>query len=375
MKSHLLDALIKISAEINSTMELDTLLPDIVKITGDYLKVKNASIMLINWESLTISRYTENVPRNNSYSLKEGITGDIASSGTEYIVNRRQDSTHNSVSFVALPLKAGSKILGVFNLTDKEGNYFSDDDVSIAKYIASQCALAIERYNIYKKMRANENLQAIGLLKSSVAHDISNLLGIAEVYLTLMEEESHNNGQMLEYISAVKSEMKRISILATDMLDLSKDKLELHKIKFKISELVSELKMYTNAFSKDSKISIEYRIKDDIEIFADKNRLFRVFFNLMKNSSEVLNDTGKIIFTAKKVKNEIYIGVYDTGKGIDKDDIKNLFHPFFTSGKEKGTGLGLAIVHDIIKAHGGTIGVRSYKEHYTYFVVRIPING
>ena len=375
MKSHLLDALIKISAEINSTMELDTLLPDIVKITGNYLKVKNASIMLINWENLTISRYTESSPSDNSYSLKEGITGDIASSGTEYIVNRRKNANNKSISFVALPLKAGSKILGVFNLTEKDGNYFSEDDVSIARYIASQCALAIERYNIYKKMRVNENLQAIGLLKSSVAHDISNLLGIAEVYLSLMEDEVDKESQMAEYILAVKSEMKRISILATDMLDLSKDKLVLHKEKFKISDLVSELKMYTNAFSKDLNISVEYRIKQDTEIVADRNRLFRVFFNLMKNSSEVLTDGGRIIFTAKKLKNQIALGVYDTGKGLDKEQIDKIFNPFYTSGKVKGTGLGLAIVNDIIKAHDGSIKVRSAKEKYTYFLVRIPING
>ena len=234
MKGPLLNALIKISAEINSTMELDTLLPDIVKITGDYLKVRNASIMLIDWDTLTINCYTGCSPHHNSLSVKQGIIGDVAGTGTEYIVNKKSSSS-SSKSFLALPLKAGSKILGVFNLTDKDEDYFDDDEVSIARYIASQCALAIERHNIYNKMRANENLQAIGLLKSSVAHDISNLLAIADVYLGLMEEEVDKSSTMYEYVKAVKSEMKRISILATDMLDLSKDKLVAHKTKFKIT--------------------------------------------------------------------------------------------------------------------------------------------
>ena len=374
MKGPLLNALIKISAEINSTMELDTLLPDIVKITGDYLKVRNASIMLIDWDTLTINCYTGCSPHHNSLSVKQGIIGDVAGTGTEYIVNKKSSSS-SSKSFLALPLKAGSKILGVFNLTDKDEDYFNEDEVSIARYIASQCALAIERHNIYTKMRANENLQAIGLLKSSVAHDISNLLSIADVYLGLMEEEINKNSNIYEYIKAVKSEMKRIGILATDMLDLSKDKLVLHKTKFSINELVNELKLYSEAFAKSPNIQIEFRIKSDDEIVADKNRLFRVFFNLLNNSADAVSDNGRIILSIKRTGKDISFLVADTGKGISKENISKLFQPFFTSGKIKGTGLGLAVVQDIIKAHSGTIRVRSKLGSYTCFLIRIPKDG
>ena len=375
MKGQLLNALIKISAEINSNMELDTLLPDIVKITGDYLKVRNASIMLIDWDTLTINCYTGAAQNHNSLSVKQGIVGDVAGTGTEYIVNKSSSSGRGSKSFLALPLKAGSKILGVFNLTDKDEDYFSEDEVSIARYIASQCALAIERHNIYTKMRANENLQAIGLLKSSVAHDISNLLSIADVYLGLMEEEIDKNSNIYEYIKAVKSEMKRIGILATDMLDLSKDKLVLHKTKFSINELVNELKLYSEAFAKSPNIQIEFRIKSDDEIVADKNRLFRVFFNLLNNSADAVSDNGRIILSIKRTGKDISFLVADTGKGISKENISKLFQPFFTSGKIKGTGLGLAVVQDIIKAHSGTIRVRSKLGSYTCFLIRIPKDG
>ena len=375
MKGQLLNALIKISAEINSNMELDTLLPDIVKITGDYLKVRNASIMLIDWDTLTINCYTGAAPSHNSLSVKQGIVGDVAGTGTEYIVNKSKNSGKGSKSFLALPLKAGSKILGVFNLTDKDEDFFNEDEVSIARYIASQCALAIERHNIYTKMRANENLQAIGLLKSSVAHDISNLLSIADVYLGLMEEEIDKNSNVYEYIKAVKSEMKRISILATDMLDLSKDKLVIHKTKFAISELINELKLYSEAFNKSSNVQIEFIVKSDDEIVADKNRLFRVFFNLLNNAADAIGEKGRIILSVKRTGKDISFLVADTGKGISKDNLGKLFQPFFTSGKIKGTGLGLAVVQDIIKAHSGRISVRSRLGAYTCILIRIPKDG
>ncbi len=375
MKGQLLNALIKISAEINSNMELDTLLPDIVKITGDYLKVRNASIMLIDWDSLTINCYTGAASNHNSLSVKQGIVGDVAGTGTEYIVNIRSNSSSKSKSYLALPLKAGSKILGVFNLTDKDEDYFNEDEVSIARYIASQCALAIERHSIYNKMRVNENLQAIGLLKSSVAHDISNLLAIADVYLGLIEEEIDKTSNIYEYVTAVKSEMKRISILATDMLDLSKDKLVIHKTKFKVGELINELKLYSEAFAKNSNTNVEFILKDNVSMVADKNRLFRVFFNLLNNSSDATSDGGRIVLSAKQTGKDISFIVADTGKGISEENIVKLFQPFFTSGKIKGTGLGLAVVQDIIKAHGGSIRVRSKLGAYTCFLIRIPKDG
>ena len=374
MSGPLLSALIKISAEINSTMELDTLLPDIIKITGDYLKVRNASIMLIDWDTLTINCYTENSLHHNFLSVKQGIIGDVAVSGTEYIVNKKS-SSKSSKSFLALPLKAGSKILGVFYLTDKEKDYFNDSDVKTAKYIASQCALAIERHNLYNKMRANENLQAIGLLKSSVAHDMSNLLAIADVYLGLMEEEVDKSSAMYEYVKAVKREMKYITILAKDMLDLSKDKLVVHKTKFKVSELVNELKLYSEAFSKDSNAKCEFSIKYDDEIVADKNRLFRVFFNLLNNAGDAAKENGRIVFSVKKTGTDVSFLVADNGKGIRKEDICKLFQPFYTSGKIKGTGLGLSVVHDIIEAHNGSIRVRPILGLYTCFLIRIPKDG
>lgn len=224
-------------------------------------------------------------------------------------------------------------------------------------------------------MRANENLQAIGLLKSSVAHDISNLLAIADVYLGLMEDEVDKSSTIYEYVKAVKSEMKRISILATDMLDLSKDKLVVHKTKFKISELVNELKLYSETFSKNSNAKVEFRIKCDDEIAADKNRLFRVFFNLLNNAGDAVKENGRIIFAVKKTGKAISFLVADNGKGIQKEDIGKLFQPFYTSGKIKGTGLGLAVVHDIIEAHSGSIRVRSTLGSYTCFLIRIPKDG
>ena len=374
MKLQLLDALIKISEEINANVDLDMLLPAIVKITEDYLQVHNASITLVNNNHVTTNRYTALSNKADCF-LPSDVIEDIVANKTEYIFNEKDLNYRFHKPFIALPLNAGGSILGAFILTDKENNNFSEDDISIAKYIASQCALAIERNQIYDTMRASKNLQSIGKLTSSIAHDISNLLGIADVYLALMEETVGGDMSIEEYLVAVKSEIKRVNVLVKDMLDLSKEKLEIHKTVFNVAELVKELKLYTIALMKGTDISISYKVVGNIEMNADKNRLFRVFFNLINNSADALEGRGYMLMKVKQIGNDVVFTVFDTGKGIPEENIVKLFQPFFTSGKVNGTGLGLSIVEDIIKAHKGTIRVRSCVNKYTCFIIRIPVNG
>ncbi len=92
------------------------------------------------------------------------------------------------------------------------------------------------------------------------------------------------------------------------------------------------------------------------------------------NAIEAMPEGGKLTLGARKVEKEntegIEIIVRDTGKGIAKDDIKNIFKPFYTS-KERGVGLGLAICHRIVRNHGGTITVKSNLGRGSTFRIRL----
>lgn len=371
----LLNCLMKISTEISSTTELDVLLPNVAGITSDYLNVHSTSVMLTNKENSEIDCYSCNEPHHSSFPLQDDVIKNVIHEGSEYIYNRKSLSDGNDKSLLVFPLKIAGKVLGVFVLTDKNDNYFTDDDITISRYIAGQCALALERHEMHDKMKTHEHLQLIGLLKSSVFHDISNLLAVADVYIGLIEEEVDKSSEMFEYIERVKNEIKHVSILTTDMLDLSKDKIIPHRTRFTISELIDELKLYSTAYAKNYNIEIEYIIKYNGNIMADKNKLFRVFFNLLNNAGEAAKEDGKILFSVKETGSDVSFLVADNGKGIRREDIGKLFQPFYTSGKVKGTGIGLAIVYDIVEAHSGSIRVRSKLGSYTCFLVRIPKDG
>ncbi|MDD5634457.1 MAG: ATP-binding protein, partial [Candidatus Omnitrophica bacterium] len=95
--------------------------------------------------------------------------------------------------------------------------------------------------------------------------------------------------------------------------------------------------------------------------------------NLLKNSSEAMPQGGNITATTSKRGNQLRIILSDTGTGIPKEIMDNLFIPFFTT-KEEGTGLGLAVCHGIIKAYGGTIKFESEKGKGTRVMIDLPIS-
>lgn len=380
MKKDFLEVLVEISEKMNSMFELHNLLPAIINIAKEYLGVKRISLMLIEDDVLKMYAHAGFDVDHSSVHipLGEGIAGKVAKTGIEVTMNKsdlaKDALGYQASSFMSVPLKKGDKILGVLNLTDKEDDFFTEDDVKIARYIASQCALGVDRFNMYSDMRKSENLRVIGLLNSSIAHDIKNLLNIVQSYLELMKLEEDINPEMQEYIDAIYSEVKRIHGLTLDILDFSRQRVSINIEQFRITELIEEIKKHAGIMTKDTEINVEVKVYDDLVMKVDRGKIFRVIFNLVSNAIDALPGKGTVTLTAEKDGDMCVFKIKDSGKGINKDNIKKLFQPFFTSGKAKGTGLGLAIVKMIVEAHCGTINVDSEEGVFTEFTVRIPYN-
>jgi len=379
LKKDLLEVLVEISEKMNSMFELHNLLPAIINIAKEYLGVKRISLMLIEDEMLKMYAHAGFEVEHASVRipLGDGIAGKVAKTGVEVTMNKTDISRdalgYQTSSFMSVPLKKADKILGVLNLTDKEDDFFTEDDVKIARYIASQCALGVDRFNMYSDMRKSENLRVIGMLNSSIAHDIKNLLNIVSSYLELMKMEDVNP-EMQDYIDAIFSEVKRIHGLTLDILDFSRQSVSIHIESFKISDLFNEIKKHAGIMTRDTDIHVEVTVLDDLEMKVDRAKIFRVIFNLVSNAIDAIQEKGTVILTAEKDGESCVIRVRDTGKGICRENIGKLFQPFFTSGKSKGTGLGLAIVKMIVEAHCGNIEVDSEEGVFTEFTVRIPYN-
>jgi len=132
--------------------------------------------------------------------------------------------------------------------------------------------------------------------------------------------------------------------------------------KINVSGLFQSILMLFEKKLADEDIGIEIHVEpEDLVLYADKKLIDQVLINLLNNSIDGLDSTAekKIKMAAWKDKErQCMISLTDNGWGIRKEDLDNIFIPFFTK-KEGGSGIGLSLVRKIMKKHNGSVQVQS----------------
>ncbi|UCC48640.1 MAG: GHKL domain-containing protein, partial [Gemmatimonadota bacterium] len=106
---------------------------------------------------------------------------------------------------------------------------------------------------------------------------------------------------------------------------------------------------------------------------ADPVQLKQVVVNLAVNAVQAMPGGGTLTVVVRSDESSVVIEVQDTGIGMTKEVMGQIFNPFFTTKDVgEGTGLGLCVVHGIVASHGGTIDVESEVGEGSKFTVRLP---
>jgi signal transduction histidine kinase len=187
-----------------------------------------------------------------------------------------------------------------------------------------------------------------------------------------------------EQVSSIIRNAKRLKRLASDILDITKiesQSLKLNKERFNIRDIIlssiSDIKTQLLSSNPEQLENLDIIYEpQDIFVFADKNRITQVIFNLLGNSVK-FTEKGSINIEVKierdVVKNieNVIISISDTGQGIDPDILPRLFTKF-TSKSFEGTGLGLFISKSIINSHNGKIWATNDPNGGATFYFKIP---
>jgi two-component system sensor histidine kinase HydH len=127
------------------------------------------------------------------------------------------------------------------------------------------------------------------------------------------------------------------------------------------------LKLASNKTPEKTNVVFDIQ-QNDINLNCDKQKMAVVFSNIMLNSIQAMNNTGKVTIRFYQTPKDIIVDFEDSGPGIPANIVHKIFDPLFTT-KQQGTGLGLATCKSIIQQHGGTISVSN---NPTKFTVSIP---
>lgn len=200
-----------------------------------------------------------------------------------------------------------------------------------------------------------------------ITHEIKNPIAVCKGYLDMFD--TNNRDHPRKYIPILKSEINRLLVLLEDFLSVNRIKIE--KDVMDIDMLIEDVVKNFKPILEEKNIDIDYCSRNEVFIEGDYNRIKQVFVNLIKNSIESVECSGKIKIRYRVVKNMIYVHIEDNGIGMTREELSKLNEPFYTT-KSRGTGLGVYLSREIIKAHDGSIKYTSKKDKGTTVTIKIP---
>ncbi len=254
--------------------------------------------------------------------------------------------------------------IGQGNLNTKVPEIKTDKDMEVLNKNFNSMISRLK--NQQEKLIINERYKAWGNLSRKLAHEIKNPL--TPIQLTIDRIKTKYSGQITdedqqsfkENLKIINSQIKQIENLVNEFSDFAR----MPKPILKRNNLVKLLNENVKLLSEVNK-SIEINLnKKDEEILleCDKEQISRVFINLIKNSIESIEQKveknpdfkKKILIDISSNNDHILISIEDNGIGFDKNNIKEILNPYYTT-KKNGTGLGLSIVNKIINDHKGEL--------------------
>ena len=216
---------------------------------------------------------------------------------------------------------------------------------------------------------------------ANVSHElktpITSIIGYAETIQEMRDDEKEDKDKFLQVII---SEAKRMSVLVTDLLALSKyDTGEnTNKEEFDLTEVVKRVFDNLTLEAKKKNQDVECFVTANVPlVYADKFGIERVIINILNNSIKYTPENGSIKVYVGFVYNDAYIKVIDTGIGIPEEDLDRIFERFYRVDKARswesgGSGLGLAIAKKILEENNSTISIKSIVDKGTEVVIKIP---
>lgn len=344
--------------------------------------------------------------------LGEGVVGRVAEMKQPVIVeniaqdnrfkNYKARNSYCTPSFICAPLLFKDRLIGVINITDKGfGTHFSNEELQLLDFLASQIALNYRRTQLYLKfknlLRESQNLKAelgktsevtnrlmkqvlvqdrlasIGKLAGGIAHELNNPLDGVLRYINLSLEHLKEDDIIRGYLLEAKQGLNRMVSIVRSLLACSRNTPPVKK-KIRIHEVVREALAVIQSDIFHKNITIITDLSDNVPEITDLG-LERIISNLVHNAIDAVAPKGEIKIIAYPENSSLILKICDNGCGIPPEYLEKIFEPFYTTKDiDKGCGLGLTIVGEIVKAYNGEIHIESEPQKGTTFTVTLPIN-
>ncbi|NEZ99040.1 PAS domain S-box protein [Clostridium botulinum] len=220
---------------------------------------------------------------------------------------------------------------------------------------------------------------------ANISHELKtplNVIFTAVQILDLYKKDAESYDKKEQYIKVIKQNCYRLMRLINNLLDTTKldsGYLKLNLVNCNIVNLVEEITLSVVYYAESKNINIIFDTDVEEKIMAvDPDKIERIVLNLLSNAIKFTGSGGNIYVTVKDFEDNIIISVKDTGIGIPRDKIENIFDRFVQVDKtlrrnKEGSGIGLYLVKSFVNMHEGTIDIQSEIGKGSEFIINIPV--
>lgn len=219
-------------------------------------------------------------------------------------------------------------------------------------------------------------------LVANVSHDFRSPLTSIRGFLEAMLDGTIPSDEYPKYIGIVLNETERLIKLTNSLLtlnNLNTKGMILEKTIFDVNQIIHNTVSTFEPSCRSKRIAIELVLTGKVmPVKADMGKIQQVLYNLLDNAIKFSHHDSSIKIETYEKHNKIFVSVKDSGIGIPKDSLKQIWNRFYKTdlsrGKDKkGTGLGLSITREIIQSHNENINVISTEGVGTEFVFSLPV--
>lgn len=384
------ERIFEITRQLNSTLDIQSLLRQIVRAAAELTNTQDASLLLL--EPATGELYFEmalNIPPQDMERISVPIEGSIAGwvvrhgeprviqdvTGATQIFRSVDDQLQfQTRNLLAVPLKAQGATIGVLEALNKhDDSRFDDADIKIMSILAGHAAIAIENTRLFQQSD----------FMAEMVHELRTPLAALRTTTVLLKSPKVAEDERIELIDTMQGETERLIRLTNEFLDLARlesGRVRLEVTQYELPPLVDECIEIVTPQAGERGIAITTAV-EPFMVDADRGKIKQVMLNLLTNAIKYNRVDGAIHISAylstRHDEPFVEVAVADCGMGIDRAHQKMLFQKFYrvadSSGAPQGTGLGLTIAKRIVEAHGGMVWLESELGVGSTFYITLPI--
>ncbi len=295
--------------------------------------------------------------------------------------------------FVTVPLITKNRVLGIVVADNKYSSVsLREDQISLLKLLANHAALALENAEAYQnledkvkqladtlvklqetqdKLVRSEQLATIGKMAAHVAHEIRNPLTAIGGFAKSVLKNPNKLENVERSAQIIDKEVERLEKILKNVLNFTRISMPF-KRKKNINQIIQDIVTLQQPVLRNG-ISLHIELdKNFPEFYFDDEQMKQAVMNVVSNSISSIKDKGEVTIRTLRENNFAVVEIVDTGIGISKENLINIFNPFFTT-RQDGTGLGLAVTQMILEGHDGKIMVESILNKGSVFRLKLPL--